>query len=241
MKLEIVRINEINISEKNKVDKFILDVNTNGEFITTIEYLEYHPVDRFIDKSIIIKDLDSGSIKCVMMAASTKENKDIIVSHPGTTFSGLIFNRKTKVCEIEEMLEVIETYYRDQCVKIIFKNIPSCYCSQPNDDTGYALMKKNYMYGYTALANIIDLTNIKNEVEIFEIYTSKRRNQVKKPIKKNEFELAKLETIDEIIWKNMNQNLSDKYDTRTTHTFAEISELQKKISEKYYSLCSKIK
>lgn len=231
MKLEIIRVSELNKNEKKKVDTFILDDYTNGEFINTIEYLEYHPEDRFLDRSIVIIDSDSGSIKSVMMAASTKDNKNAIISHPGTTFSGIIINRKTKVSEIEVLIDMIEAYYGKEYNEIVLKLVPTCYCSQPNDEIGYTLMRKNYRYGYTALANIIDLTRLKDESTIFEMYNSKRRNQVKKPIKNNKFEFERLDSVDEIIWKNMNQNLQEKFNSRTTHTYIEIAELQTMFSK----------
>lgn len=135
MKLEIIRISELDQDEKMSVDAFILDKNTNGEFINTTKYLEYHPEDRFLDESIIIKDSDSGSIKCVVMAASNNEKKKSIISHPGTTFSGLIINRKTKISEIENMIDMIEAYYGKQYNEITLKLVPTCYCSQPSSKT----------------------------------------------------------------------------------------------------------
>lgn len=226
MNLEIMCIKDLDADGKIKIDDFILDERTNGEFINTIKYLSYHPEDRFFDESIIIKDVDSGVIKCVMMAASTKENLDTIVSHPGTTFSGLIFDRKTKISEIDHMINMIETFYGQKHRRCIFKMPPSCYSSQLNEEINYTLLKNDYRYGYTALSNIIDLSKINNEDELFEIYNSKRRNQVRKPIKKNEYDFIKMDTIDESIWMNMNQNLKDKFNSKTTHTYLEIYELQ---------------
>ena len=47
MNFKIIPIKEMDNNEKIKIDEFILDKNTNGEFINTIKYLSYHKTDRF--------------------------------------------------------------------------------------------------------------------------------------------------------------------------------------------------
>lgn len=225
MKLEIIPINSVDEIEKRKIDEFILDDNTNGEFINTIAYLSYHPEDRFFDESIVVMDMDSGVIKSVMMAASDN-SKETILSHPGTTFSGLIVSRKSKISEINEILHLIENYYCKKYKRIILKMPPSIYSSQPNEELYYTFMKNNYSYGYTGLSNIIDLSMIDNEDKLWKNYTSKKRNQVRKPFKKNEFSFIEVDKIDELVWFGMNENLRDKFNSKTTHTFSEICDLK---------------
>lgn len=232
MNFKIIPIKEADNKEKIKIDEFILDENTNGEFINTIKYLSYHKTDRFIDDSIIIKDIDSGVIKSVIMAAVMKDNDiNTITSHPGTTFSGLILNRKTNIIEIEYILDLINAYYKDKYNRIILKMAPSYYGKQPNEEIYYTLMKKNYNYSHTALSNIIDLSKIENESKLFESYNSKRRNQIKKPIKKEEFEIFESNDIDRYIWEFMNKNLVEKFNSKTTHDYSEICELKEKFPE----------
>lgn len=76
----IKRINECSVEEKNTLDNFILDGKTNGEFLNSIRYLSYHPVGRFLDDSIAVMDVESNSVRGVMMAAS-KCGEKIPLSH----------------------------------------------------------------------------------------------------------------------------------------------------------------
>lgn len=232
MNLKIFKLMNLDEKEKIKVDEFILDKSSNGEFINTIEYLSYHPDGRFIDDSIIVKDLSSGVIKSVIMAGCYSSDKNLIVSHPGTTFSGPIFKDTQGIIEIEEVLKIILEYYENRYSKIEFKIQPTIYSSQPIEDISYLLIKYGFEYGYTSLANVIDLSNLNNEEDIFKMYDSKRRNQIKKSIRDFNYKIQKYDLIDENIWNNMNDNLDRKFNAATTHTFSEITNLKSKFPKK---------
>lgn len=232
MNLKLFKINDIGPSEKEKIDEFILEENTNGEFINTIKYLSYHPKSRFVDDSIYIKDLDSGTIKCILMSASTTSQPQIIISHPGTTFSGIVLNYKTNIQEINEIINLIESYYKNKYEFISLKVSPFIYHKQPNQLLEYLLMKNEYIYSFTALANVIDLSKAKNTEDIFNLYDSKRRNHVRKTIKNNQYEFLQLKKIEEPIWENINKNLNVKYNVTTTHSYSEIVNLNNKFPRK---------
>jgi hypothetical protein len=226
MGLAILKIEDLSLDEKKRVDNFILDQDTNGEFINTIKYLDYHSANRFKDESIIIKKTDSGVIKCVMMAATNIEFPNILISHPGTTFSGLIIKYKTSIAELDIIISLIENYYSSKYDRIILKFSPTLYNYQPNEELYYLLVKKKFIFGYNALVNIIDLSKYKDDHTIFENYHSARRYEIKKSIKLDDLQFKSYDYIDESIWENMNQNLKERYNSKTTHSYSEISYLK---------------
>jgi hypothetical protein len=226
--LKLIKIIDLNEKEKDKVDEFIFDELSNGEFINSIRYLSYHPGGRFIDDSIIIKDLSSGVIKSVVMAGCKPNDMNCIISHPGTTFSGPIFKTTQGIEEINKVLALILEYYESKYKKIEFRTQPTIYSSQPIEDIPYLLVKNGYSFGYTALANVIDLSKIKNDEDIFKIYDSKRRNQIRKSIRDFKYQFIEEDFIDEYVWGNMNDNLDKKFEASTTHSFAEITNLREK-------------
>ncbi len=229
MNLQVVPIKEISEEkEKVKIDQFIMDYNGNGEFINTIKYLSYHSEDRFTDDSIIIKDFDSGNMKGVIMAASKKDEEKKIISHPGTTFAGVVLNRKIKVDEMDKLLDLALLYYSRYYEHIELKLSPAMYSAQPNQILEYMLLKKGFKYEFNALANIIDLSKIKKESEIFNLYNSKRRNQVNKVIKENKYCFRNADIINSSIWESMNHNINDKFRSQTTHSYEEITKLKDK-------------
>ena len=110
MNLKIFRISELNDIDRKQVDEFILHTLSNGEFINTTNYLAYHPQDRFIDDSIVINDVHTKKIKTVFMAAARPNDKETIISHPGTTFAGPIFMINQSIREIDVLLQHILSY-----------------------------------------------------------------------------------------------------------------------------------
>lgn len=231
MKVRLLKINYRDEKETSKIDRFIMDCNTNGEFINTVKYLSYHPPGRFCEDSVYVEDVDSGAIKCVLMSASTKDDIDIIISHPGTTFAGLIFNSRDSIGEMVKAVDLIEKYYKTNYKKIVLRTSPAYYRNQPDQKIDYMLMKKGYEAGLTALVNIIDLSKINKEVEIFELYNCRKRNQVRKTIKENNFSFMEKENIPREIWGNINLNLQRKFDTKSTHAFSEIIKLKRMFPE----------
>lgn len=229
MNLQMFRVKDLNKTDQEKVDQFILDKSSTGEFINTIKYLSYHPEDRFIDDSIIIKDLKNEEIKSVVMACTSHEDKNTIFSHLGTTFSGPVFKHTQNYTEIKAILELILKYYESKYSKIEFRTPPSIYPSQPVGDLPYLLLKKGFEFGYISLLNIIDLSDIKNEEELIKTYNARRRNHIRGFMKQTDYEFIIKDKIEEEIWINMNHNLKSKHNVCSTHTLIEINELKSKM------------
>lgn len=224
MDLDVIKISEIDDKLKKKADLWIKSEDTNGEFINTLEYLSYHPQGRFQDDSIIVIDKGSGNIKGIMMAA-TQDQNSCIISHPGTTFAGPILSRKEKVSSLNLCLDCIFSYYEKKYKEIQIKLRPSIYDSQPMEFIHYYLLKHNYRFGMMALANIIDLKKVDTVEKLFNLYTSKRRNNVNKALKNKQYHIEKLSNINKEIWEQINLNLDSKYNAHTTHSFEEINKL----------------
>lgn len=235
MSLQIISINNLDEKDKKRTEEFILDESSNGEFINSIEYLSYHPKARFIDDSIIVKDIKSGVIKGVVMAGCRNDDQETIISHPGTTFSGPIFKSTQGVMEIEIVLKLILRYYENKYKKIEIRTQPTIYSSQPIEEISYLLIKSGFDFGYTALSNTIDLSNINNEEDIFKMYGSKRRNQIRKTIRDYEYEFLIENFIDEKVWNNMNTKIEGKFDNSITHSFSEITNLKDKFPNEIVS------
>lgn len=226
MELKLVKVLDLDLKMKNRVDEFILDKNSTGEFINTINYLSYHPVDRFIDDSIVILDESSGEIKCVVMAASIKDDPKTVISHPGTTFSGPIFKGNQLMQEVEVIVDLILNYYELRYSTIDFKLQPTIYSTQPVEEIAYLLMKKGFNYRFTALANVINLAGLRNEEDIFKGYQPRKRSQIRKIIRNTTYTMKIYDSIDEELWCALNSTLEERYKVLAVHTFEEITDLK---------------
>lgn len=220
----IKRIKDLNTSEKNAVDKFIINPDTNGEFINTIKYLDYHPLGRFQDESICIQEKGSRSIVGVMMAAISSDN-DCIVSHPGTTFAGPIIKRCINVQYSLEVLKLLMEYYETRYDKIIIRTAPAVFGNQPNGLIDYYLSVNGYKYEISALSNVIDLTGINCENDVVNMFDGKKRNKLRKNLQGDKIFIYKKNLVDQTVWQSINENLENKFSTRTTHTWEEIADL----------------
>jgi hypothetical protein len=230
MKLEVVSYKEV---DQKKWDGLIYDESSNGEFINSREYLSYHPEGKFIDDSVAVIDSDSGFLRSLFPAASTLESRDILISHPGTTFAGIIFD--TKQVFLEELtlhLELLLAYYKAKGFKSIEIRIPpAIYYNHPREDLFFLLWQKGFKLSGFHLVSGIYLKDIRNENDLLAAYMPRRRNQIRKLLKEENFIFRKVDRIDDYMWRSVTENLRERYKSKPTHTFEEISCLHSRFPE----------
>lgn len=228
-KLIIKEISDTSDREKEKIDNFILDMNTNGEFINSFNYLAYHQEGRFVDKSIVVIDEGSGVIRGVFVAAEDPNSPKNIISHPGTTFAGVIINRKLSIKNVEEIINIMLDYYEKKYESIIVKMRPEFFSIQPFGMISYFLMERGYQYRMSGLANVIDISQISNEDELFLLYDATKRNQIRKVLREKKFVVKSENKLRQEVWRAMNNTLEQKHNVHSTHSFEEMDELMKRV------------
>jgi len=114
-------------------DEFIKH-SKNGVFLFLRGYMDYHS-DRFTDHSLMFLKND-----LLIAAMPANMNDDMLVSHSGLTFGGVISDNKMKISPMLEVFEAIITYMQ-KCMfkKLIYKVIPHIYHSIPSEEDLYAL------------------------------------------------------------------------------------------------------
>lgn len=222
MGLRILRILEAEEKLKNRIDRFVQDGNTNGEFISSLKYLSYHPQGRFMDDSITVIDAENQEVKGVMMAASMPENDRHIISHPGTTFAGPVLNARMDIKTAAEIIDLMLSYYEERYEHVEIRLRPLIYDAQPMEWIQYFMLCRGYRYDMTALANVIDLTKMGNDDNVLASFSSGRRYYVKQAIKGKKYKIRKIDVPDKNMWENLNNTLKLKFDSKTTHSFEEI-------------------
>lgn len=211
--------------ERTRVNQFILDKSTNGEFIHSLTFLEYHPQGRFQDDSIAVIDSECGNIMGVMMAAINPNDKDCIISHPGTTFAGPVVKNGVAINAKEKVINMLLDYYESKYSSIWIKTVPIIYTEQCYGSIAYFLIKRGYIESMAALANVVNVSKYVKEEEIFKLYHSKRRNQIKKALSSKIFILEKSDKIRQDVWDRMRDNLRKKFNSQPTHSYEEMCDL----------------
>ncbi|HSN49149.1 MAG TPA: hypothetical protein VLR29_10340, partial [Flavobacterium sp.] len=125
----------------------------NATFLFHRDFMEYHS-DRFKDYSLIVLN---GEKWVAVLPANVVGN--VVFSHLGLTYGGLVYNEKVKLSSIIEILKSILLFLNDNHIeKLQIKLIPSIYHQKPAEELNYALfLAKAELIRRDSLA-VLDLT-----------------------------------------------------------------------------------
>lgn len=188
-------------------DSFI-DQSKNGTFLFHRDYAEYH-ADRFTDHSLLARV--GEKIVAVLPANRAGE---IVQSHGGLTFGGIISDRSMDTSLLMEVFEALVSHLRDQGVsKLVYKRVPHIYHSVPADEDLYALFRQGAKLVRRDVSSTIDM---RDRIAV----TKARRHAIGKAkaaelrvVESREFEaFMEIET----------RLLSEKHRTKPTHSGEEM-------------------
>jgi hypothetical protein len=110
----------------------------NGSFFHYRDYMEYHS-DRFLDSSLLFFE-DDGLV--AVMPANIFQN--VLVSHGGLTFGGIVSDQKMKVSLMLNLFEQLIAHLKTQGIAMmIYKAIPHIYHKIPAEEDLCALFRVN--------------------------------------------------------------------------------------------------
>lgn len=206
---------------EEKWDYFVMNNSVNGTFLQTRRFLNYHPVDRFLDCSLLVLD-KKGNIAAVCPGCIQYEDgKKIFFSHKGSTFGGIIIGNKVYSAEkVIEIIENIEAFLNTNGFnKIVYKITPDIFCLESADLLEYALYYKNYNEE-KELNLQIEFDYYKEEV-ISNLSQGKRTNVHN--CEKAGLQLKSLNTYEEIeYFHNVLSVTLDKYSLKPIHSVDEL-------------------
>ena len=98
-----------------------VESSKNGTFLHKRDYMEYHS-DRFEDHSLLF--LSEKNKVVALLPANIKD--DILYSHQGLTYGGLILSAVTSLNDVMEMFDILKAYMSDNGISsLLYKQIPS--------------------------------------------------------------------------------------------------------------------
>lgn len=205
-------------------DKFVMEDSVNGTFLHTRRFLNYHPAERFQDVSFMI--YDKGKIVAVCPACSVMEDGEkVFFSHKGSTFGGLIINKKYYHAEkLLQVIELLDSYLKDNGYKkCVLKITPDVFARESNSLLQYCLQNKNYQ-SYMELNTYIDLDAISGPV--IDCFDRNKKRNIEK-CEAHSLTFRELTTDEEIadFYKLLTKNL-EKYSLKPIHTVNEIKEFK---------------
>lgn len=122
-------------AKKSEWDSFVVDSKT-PLFLFTRDFVEYHS-DRFVDASLMI--YEEEMLVAVLPAS---RNEDVLVSHGGLTYGGLILSQKVKAETVLESVEAIVLFARSHGFsKILYKATPYIFSIHGAQEDLYSLFR----------------------------------------------------------------------------------------------------
>lgn len=148
-----IKVVRYDASWKTRWDAFV-DRAKNGVFLFKRDYLEYHAV-RFPDASLLFLD-DSDRLIAILPATLDGE---ILSSHGGLTFGGIISDDGMKVALMLEVFDAMLADMRAGGVKqVIYKAIPHIYHRLPAEEDLYALFRNDARLYRRDVSSTIDMS-----------------------------------------------------------------------------------
>jgi hypothetical protein len=196
-------------------DSFVPNT-VNGTFLHTRRYLSYHQ-DRFRDRSLVILDKDQHML-AVLPAAEDPNNPNVIVSHPGLTYGGLV-HRETLYGQLTiDALTLCLDHYRQLGYRTFrYKVVPSIYHRRPVADDSYALFLVGGKLWRRDLCVVVDHRTP-------GVFSRNRRQGMARAARHAltiSQDLSHLETL----WVLLEEQLRTRHRVSPVHTLAEIQVL----------------
>jgi hypothetical protein len=112
----------------------------NGTFLHTRGFISYHD-DRFLDRSLILENRRK-LIVGVFPAAEAPADPDMVISHPGLTYGGIVHDGSIRGASMIGALDSIASHYLSLGYRRLrYKVVPSIYHASPAADDLYALFR----------------------------------------------------------------------------------------------------
>lgn len=190
----------------------------NGTFLFDRNYMDYHS-DRFEDNSLMI--YRKGKLYSLLPANKVG---NMLYSHQGLTYGGMIMNDKVTVSESVEMFKAVNAFLREcNFTKIVYKPVPFIYHQHPAQEDLYALFRTVHarITGRNISSTIIQSDKIK--------FIESRKSGIRKALA-NEV-TVRLSSDLSAFWEILDTNLKNKYGVAPVHSLSEMQLLQSRFPQ----------
>ncbi|MBD5300682.1 MAG: GNAT family N-acetyltransferase [Bacteroides sp.] len=197
---------------KERWDEFV-EGSKNGTFLLKRDYMEYH-ADRFPDHSYVFVN-DAGEFAGLLPATL---RGDVLSSHAGLTYGGLVMDMKTSATDALEMFGLLRSELRkDGVTSLVYKAVPHIYHRQCAEEDLYALFRND---ARLVVRNVSTAINMRDPLPSgrLNVKAEKRRN-------KAGIIVREVESV-ESFWDMATENLLLRHNTRPVHTAAELDYLK---------------
>lgn len=203
----------------------------NGTFLHTRRFISYHG-DRFRDRSLVLENRRKRIVG-VFPAAEAPSDPDMIISHPGLTYGGVIHDGTVWGAAMVGALDAIANHYRSLGYRRLrYKAVPSIFHASPAEDDLYALFRLGARRHQCDLSVAVDLAN-RGRVTRRRRHSQKRAERDGVHVQEDWGEIAGF-------WRLLERNLAIRHDASPVHSMAEIQLLHEKFPDAILLIIAKI-
>lgn len=208
-------------------DEFVLNKSMNGTFLHTRRFIEYHPENRFVDKSILIKK--GMEVIALVLGCQENVNGELnYISHSGSSFGGIIISKDFyKIKYVNEILNKLLQFLKTENFdRITLKNPPDILCQESQALLEYFLYYRQFQC-FDELGTCIEISKISDSIPMN--FSSNKRRDYRYSLK-HPLDLIKLEDKQQIsaFHTLLSENLM-KFDKKPVHTINELLRLKEDI------------
>jgi hypothetical protein len=190
----------------------------NATFLFHRDFMEYHK-DRFEDFSLMVFDGE----KLVAVLPANRVG-DIVYSHQGLTYGGLVYSPKLNGEKVEEILDSILSFFKENEVQLFFfKSIPLFYTSKGNAEMDFFLFKRGAFLDKKEMNLAINLA--------LPLTISKSKLKHFRKIEELDLEMVEEQQLESFWELVLEPRLLEKYNAKPVHTLQEITLLKEKFPD----------
>lgn len=193
----------------------------NATFLFHRDFMEYHE-DRFEDFSLLV--FKGYKLKAILPANKVG---NLVYSHQGLTYGGLVYSEKTKRAEVIEIFQTVLFFLNEnEILKLHYKTLPSIYPLKPAEEILYALFLADGKLIRRDSLSVIDLSQ--------QNVVSKIRKRGYQKGVSNQL-IIKEEINFEAFWNEvLIPNLNKRYQANPVHSTEEMYYLQRHFPQNIY-------
>lgn len=206
-------------------DTFLENQSVNGTFLQSRRFLNYHKEGRFVDASLMIYNQKNHLAAICPACEIHEDERRVFFSHKGTTFGGIVIDRKHYCAKyVTVLLQELKDYLRKEGYQEAYLKMTSdIFAAVESDLFQYAFQYAGFTE-YKELSTYVNFASYKEE--ILSNFAQGKRTNVHN-CEKEGLIVRALQTEDEIgeFYEILCENLQ-KYDAKPVHTMEELLDLK---------------
>ncbi len=203
-------------------EAFVSSAN-NSTLFHERKFLGYHPQGRFVDHSLILEK--KGQITALFPAVeSVDKNTRSLVSHQGSSYGGLVVDRKLSFRESYDCVEALIDHARKAGFNRIQMTLPpAIYQKRVSNYLDFALIKHGFSYKKRDVSSMLTIENTPEKN--LEYFRASHRTAVRKAIKSGV--VIRESDAWPAFYSMLQHNLKIRHNVQPTHTLDELIKLKK--------------